>query len=256
MQRTALVTGGSRGIGRAVVEALAASGHRVAINCLDDVTAAESALSAIGGAGLVARADVRDRRAVTEMVARVRAELGPIHVLVHSPNLSFPMGPFWKLPWPEVARKIEHEVGSFHALAAELVPEMIAGGWGRIVAISSMMSRHGSEGFGAHAAAKSALDAAVHVLAREVGAHGVTANVVAPGATDTRSLATVAPEVRAWVEAKTPARRLGRPEDVAGIVALLCSEGAGWLNGAWIAADGGLDSGLPFTSDEIVRPRT
>jgi 3-oxoacyl-[acyl-carrier protein] reductase len=249
----ALVTGGGRGIGRGIVRALAADGHRVAINCLADTRSANAVLDEIGGRGEVFVADVRNRERVTSMVRDVESRLGPVDVVVHNANLSFPMGPFWLQPWAEVEQKVCHELGALHALVAAVVPGMIARGFGRIVAISSMMARHGSEGFATHAAAKGAVDAAVYVLAREVGRFGITANVVAPGAIESNATASMPAEVKSWIASATPARRFGRPDDIGGIVALLASDRAGWLNGQWIAAAGGLDGPLPFSSEEIVR---
>jgi 3-oxoacyl-[acyl-carrier protein] reductase len=130
---------------------------------------------------------------------------------------------------------------------------MIQREFGRVIAISSMMSRFGSEGFATHAAAKSAVDALMQVVAREVGRHGITANVVAPGAVESKATATMPEEVRAWIAGATPARRFGRPEDIADVVAFLASERARWVNGQWIAADGGLGGPLPFSSDDIVK---
>lgn len=252
-ERIALVIGASRGIGAAAARALAGAGHAVAIVCLSRRKEAEAVLAECGGRGATFLCDVRDPAAVHGLVRDVEAKLGPVAVAVHSPNLSFPIGPFWQQPWPEVKTKLDQELGAFHALASAVVPGMIARRFGRLILVSSMMSRHPSPGFATHAAAKSALDAAVLTLARELGVHGVTANIVAPGVVESASTATIAPEVRAWVERATPGARLGVPDDLGQVIAWLASDAARWVTGQYLQMDGGLGGSLPFASDAIIR---
>jgi NAD(P)-dependent dehydrogenase (short-subunit alcohol dehydrogenase family) len=147
------------------------------------------------------------------------------------------------------------EVGSFHALVSSTVPDMIAARTGRIIAVSSIMSRLGSAGFGSYAAAKAAIDGAMFVLAREVGPHGITANVVAPGAVQSRATEGLASEVRGFVERATPAGRMAEPSDIGDVVAMLASHRGRWINGQYLVLDGGLGGPLPFTWKEIVSRR-
>ena len=180
--------------------------------------------------------------AVAAMVAAVEASLGPVDVVVHNANISFPFGPFHALPWSEVAAKVTGELAAFHALCAATVPGMMERGWGRVIAVSSTLSRFASEGFGAHAAAKAALDSACRVLAREVGPHGITVNVVAPGLVETDATAHQPEEMKRAVARATPLRRLGVPEDIGGVVAFLASDQARWVTGQYLPLNGGLQS--------------
>ncbi len=241
-QHVALVTGGSRGIGAAIVRGLAAKGFTVAVNCLKNTELAEKVLGEIGGQGAVFQADARDHGQVAAMVKAVEAKLGPVDAAVHNANIHFPMGPFWRLPWDEVRAKLEGELGAFHALVAAVGPGMVERKHGRIVAVSSSLSRFASDGFGAHAAAKSALDGAVRVLSREMGPSGVTVNAVAPGLVETDATSHQPEEMKRAVALFTPLRRVGQPEDIGGVVAFLCSEEARWVTGQYIPLNGGINT--------------
>ena len=241
-KKVALVTGGSRGIGAAIVKALAQRGFRVAVNCLSNVEMAERVLAESGGEGAVFPADVRDPKALREMVLAVEKRLGPVEAAVHNANISFPMGPFWQLPWDGVSAKLLGELGAFHALAAAVVPGMVERKWGRIVAVSSSLSRFASDGFAAHAAAKSALDGACRVLSRETGPHGITVNVVAPGLVETDATSRQSAEQKRFVAMLTPLKRNGQPRDIGPVVAFLCSDKARWITGQYIPLNGGINT--------------
>lgn len=241
-QRVALVTGGSRGIGAAIVRALAARGFKVAVNCLNNRAMAKEVLRGCGGEGAVFQADARDHAAVAAMVKAVEATLGPVDAVVHNANIRFPVGPFWLQPWPEVQAKLLGELGAFHALVSAAGPGMVERKWGRIVAISSSLSRFASEGFGAHAAAKSALDGAVRVLSREMGLSGITVNAVAPGLVETDATAHQSESTKKWIAGATPLRRIGQPDDIGGTVAFLCTEEARWITGQYIPLNGGINT--------------
>ena len=176
------------------------------------------------------------------MVRAVEGTLGPVDVAVHNANIAFPFGPFHTLPWEQVAAKLLGEVGAFHALAASVVPGMAQRKWGRIVAVSSSLSRFASEGFGAHCAAKSALDGACRALARDTGPLGITVNAVAPGLVETDATARQDPAVKAAIAGFTPLRRVGFPGDIGGVVAFLCIEEAGWITGQYLPLNGGLNT--------------
>jgi 3-oxoacyl-[acyl-carrier protein] reductase len=240
--KVALVTGGSRGIGAAIVRSLAKSGFTVAVNCLTNEEMARKVLEEAGGRGAVYAADARDHAQVEAMVRKVEADLGPVAAAVHNANVSFPMGPYWEQPWDAVSAKLLGEMGAFHALARAVLPGMLARKWGRVVAVSSSLSRFASEGFAAHASAKSALDGACRVLAREAGPSGVTVNVVAPGLVETDATAHMPAETKGFISAMTPLRRVAVPTDIGGVVAFLCTEEAGWITGQYLPLNGGMST--------------
>ena len=240
--KVALVTGGSRGIGAAIVRALAGRGFTVAVNCLKNAEMAEKLLRECSAGGGVFPADVRDPAQVAAMVRAVEATLGPVEAAVHNANIAFPIGPFHTLPWEQVSAKLLGELGAFHALASAVVPGMIRRRSGRIVAVSSTLSRFAGEGFGAHCAAKSALDGACRALSRELGPAGITVNVVAPGLVETDATAHQPEEMKRAVAAATPLKRVGLPEDIGGAVAFLCTEEARWITGQYLPLCGGANT--------------
>jgi NAD(P)-dependent dehydrogenase (short-subunit alcohol dehydrogenase family) len=196
-------------------------------------------------AGYSAPADVADSRAVEAMVARVRDELGPVEVLVAN-AAEMVMGPiedvseaaFWRIVDVNLA-------GVFHCARA-CVPQMIAAGHGRIVAISSEWGQIGWPRATAYSASKAGMISLVKALARQLGAFGITANVVAPGAIDTGQLEVDAAdagesleELRGRYAGESPLGRLGTPRDVAAAVAFLASGHAGSLTGQVLAPNGG-----------------
>jgi 2-hydroxycyclohexanecarboxyl-CoA dehydrogenase len=242
----AVVTGGSRGIGRAVAARLAASGLAVGILDLDGDGAATVAgeIAAAGGRARGVGADVSDRAAVEAGVAAVAADLGPIDVLVNNAG------------WERLALFVESDAalwdrliavnlkGVLHATRAVL-DGMIARRRGRIVSISSDAARVGSTGEAVYAACKAGVIGFSKTLAREVARHGITVNVVCPGPTDTALLADVmagerGAKILAGMQRAIPLGRLGRPEDVAGAVAYLVSEEAGYVTGQVLSVSGGL----------------
>lgn len=241
-QKVALVTGGSRGIGAAIVHSLAGQGFTVAVNYFKNGELAERVLAESGGKGAAFQADARDHGQVAAMVKAVEQKLGPVQAAVHNANVHFPMGPFHLMPWEEVKAKLDGELGAFHALCAAVVPGMVERKWGRIVAVSSSLSRFASEAFGAHAAAKAALDSACRVLAREVGPSGITVNAVAPGLVETDATAHQPQEMKQAVAHFTPLRRVGVPGDIGPAVAFLCTEEARWITGQYLPLNGGMSS--------------
>jgi 3-oxoacyl-[acyl-carrier protein] reductase len=241
-QKVALVTGGSRGIGAAIVKALAREGFAVAVNYLKSGELAEKVLAESGGRGSTYQADARDHAQVAAMVKAVEQTLGPVDAAVHNAHVDFPMGPFHLLQWEGIRAKLEGEMGGFHALCAATVPGMAERKWGRIVAVSSSLSRFPGEGFGAHAAAKAALDSACRVLARELGPSGITVNSVGPGLVDTDATKNQPQEMKQAVARFTPLGRIGVPDDIGPAVAFLCTEEARWITGQYLPLNGGMSS--------------
>jgi 2-hydroxycyclohexanecarboxyl-CoA dehydrogenase len=235
--RVALVTGGAGGIGRAIVAALAADGHRVVSGDIVDDAAVEAALAV----GL----DVTDGGSVDEAVARAEAELGPIEILVNTAGWD-EFHPFLETDEEFWDRIIELNYKGCLRVCHRVVPGMVEREYGRVVNISSDAARVGSSLEAVYAGAKAAQVAFGKTLAREVARRGVTVNSLCPGPTETPLLEgmlgageTSAKMIEALRKA-VPMRRLGRPEDVAAAVAFLVSDRAGYITGQTLSVSGGL----------------
>ena len=233
----ALVTGGAGGIGRAIVRALAADGHRVAAGDIVDDDAGEAALAV--------RLDVTDGESVDAAVSRAERELGPIEILVNTAGWDEFR---WFVETDEEFwdRIIELNYKGCLRVCRRVVPGMVEREYGRVINISSDAARVGSSQEAVYAGAKAAQVAFGKTLAREVARRGVTVNSVCPGPTETPLLEGMvgsgengAKMVEALRRA-VPMRRLGRPEDVAAAVAFLASDGAGYITGQTLSVSGGL----------------
>lgn len=238
--KTALVTGGSRGIGRAVCVRLAQSGAAVAVNYAADENAARDTLAAVeaaGGRGAVVRADVADAGAVRRMAAETESALGPVDILVASAGIASGAA-HDKIDLADWRRTMAVNVdGTLHAVMA-VKDGMIERGFGRIVCIASIAGLFARPGMIAYAVSK----AAVVALARNFApglAPAVRINAVAPGLTDTDMLSTVS---QSWLDAmvaETPLKRIGKPEEIAELTAFLLSERSAFTTGQTVVADGG-----------------
>ena len=238
--RVALVTGASRGIGRAIAVALAAEGARLAVAARSADGVAEVA-DAVGGRGYAF--DSADLGAVDPLVAGVCADLGPIDVYVVNTGGPPRFGDPLAIPAEEWEAAHRALVVSPMLIMGRLVPGMRERGFGRVVAVSSSTAREPLAGLQLSTANRPGLLAAMKQLARENAAHGVTFNAVLPGRIATDRLASGYGGLDAAEEAargEVPAARLGRPEEVAAVAAFLCSEPAGYVTGQSLLVDGGL----------------
>jgi NAD(P)-dependent dehydrogenase (short-subunit alcohol dehydrogenase family) len=244
--RTALVTGAASGIGRAIARRLAADGAAVGVLDLDAAGAGAVAaeIESQGGKGLALVADVSVGAAVQEAVARVRAALGPLHILVNNAGICSFL-PFVDLDEAEWDRMFAvHVKGAFHCTKAVL-PDLIAAGWGRVVNVSSVGGIKGAPALTHYAAAKAALVGFTRALATEVGVHGVTVNAIAPGLVDTPLLvrSRMPATIRTTQAAELPVRRIGVPDDIAAACAYLVSPEAGYVTGQVLSPNGGGHTG-------------
>ncbi|XVV08960.1 SDR family oxidoreductase [Actinoplanes sp. CA-131856] len=232
--KTALVTGGSRGIGRAIVERLAAAGARVVFTYRENQAAADEVTATVPGTVAV-RADQEDPGNVAAMFAPVRDGLD---ILVNNAALVAAM-PIEKLGEDDIDRTFLINV-KFPLLAIrEAIPLLRDGG--RVVNISTLNTVMPAPGLALYCATKGALEQITAVAAKELGPRGITVNTVSPGATDTDLLRGVnPPEALERAAAMSPLGRLGQPGDVAAVVAFLASPDGGWVTGQNIRATGGL----------------
>lgn len=244
-ERVALVTGGSRGIGAAIAQSLAASGAGVVINYIRNQSAASALkeqIESAGGRSIIAQADVADPAAVGRLVEQARESFGkPIDVLINNASGAIQAKPFIETEWNEVQFHLETQLrGAFNCSRAVL-PAMIAAGSGRIVNIGSISAWNtppvNQIGY---VTAKAALKAFTKVLAAELGPKGVRVNMVSPGMTETDLISDVPERLRKVQAMQTPLRRLATTDDVARTVLFLCSDSADFINGADVPVCGGI----------------
>ncbi|MGX6447926.1 SDR family NAD(P)-dependent oxidoreductase [Patulibacter sp. S7RM1-6] len=246
-RRTALVTGGARGIGRAVVEGLAAAGHDVAIADLRTEEAEEvvGAVTTAGGSAWAVQLDVTDPASVEAAVRSTAERFGPVDILVNCAGWD-ELKPF--LASDEAFRQRVVDINYLGPLRVThaVLPAMAERGWGRVINIGSDAGRVGSSLESVYSGAKGGIIAFTKTLAREMARKGVTANTVCPGPTDT-------PMLRETVEAQgdadavlgamvrgVPLKRLAQPEEIAAAVCFFAQENAGYVTGQTLSVSGGL----------------
>ena len=228
--KTAVITGGASGIGRAIAQRLVADGHHVATIDLQ-ASAADFAFTA----------DVTDRAQVDAAFDKIRTKLGPVSILVNAAGLDG-FSRFTDISFDDWQKVINVNLhGVFHCCQA-VIPEMVDAGWGRIVNISSSSTHSGVPRMSHYVAAKSAVNGLTKSLALEYGPSGITVNAIPPGFIDTPMLRAAEERGDTNFEralATTPVRRAGRPEDIAAACAFLVSEEAGYITGQILGVNGG-----------------
>ena len=241
MKQTALVTGSSRGIGRAIAVELAREGWAVCVNYLEHREAAEDLvrlLRAEDWEAIAVRADVSDRDAVEAMVRTAQAELGPIELLVNNSGISY-QGLFQDTSNEIWDRTLAVNLTGARNAAQAVLPHMLSEKRGCIVNISSMWGLRGASCEVAYACSKAAIIGLTRSLALELAPSGIRVNCVAPGCIETDMVRVLGEETRAMLVEETPLGRLGTPEDIAHAVAFFASEKASFLTGQVLTADGG-----------------
>jgi 3-oxoacyl-[acyl-carrier protein] reductase len=247
--RAAIVTGASRGIGRAIAAGLAAEGVRVLL-CARDQGSLDEAAAAIPGAEVLS-VDVTDPASTAAIVDRCRSAFGRLDVLVNNAGSALPK-PLADLTADDWRESLEVNFLSAARLSVAAAPVMAAAGWGRIVHVASISGREPDPAFAPYSAAKAALLNLSTSLAQAFGPHGVLSTCVVPGITLTELVAENAafaaegagttPEdivAKMLRRHRVPVGRFGQPEEVADAVVFLCSERAAWINGATLEVDGG-----------------
>jgi 3-oxoacyl-[acyl-carrier protein] reductase len=238
--KVALVVGGSRGIGAAVVRRFAALGTQVAIGYRARGGEAAALAAELAGHGARAQAftvDVSDQSAVESMINRVVAELGRIDVLVNTAGIN-PYVPLGRIDPNHVRSMFDVNVLGTVLLTQAVIPHLPSPG-GRIIHFSSRLATAPIPTTSVYAASKAAVATLVHAFAKELGPSGITINAIAPGVIETEMTSAILRDRGDAILAGTPLGRIGKPEDIAGIVTFLASPQAGWITGRTILADGG-----------------
>lgn len=239
--RVALVTGASRGIGRAIALGLGRCGANVAVHYAGQRDAAQEVLEALGGRGCLVQGDLTDGDAPRAIIAAVVEQLGHIDILVLNASVQY------RRDWDEPNRvEFDEQVVVNFRSAFEMIqfaaPGMCERGWGRIVTVGSVQQYRPSPSMLPYGALKSALEQLVRNLAKQLAPRGVTVNNLSPGVieTDRNAEALADPQRRERVRAKVPLERLGTPEDCVGAALLLCSDAGSYITGIDLPVDGGL----------------
>jgi acetoacetyl-CoA reductase len=236
MPRVAVVTGGTRGIGRAISVALKNAGYRVAANYGGNDQAARQFNEETGIP--VFKFDVAAFDACAEGVKSIGAQLGPIEVLVNNAGITRD-GTMHRMSWEQWNAVIQTNLSSCFNMSRAVIEEMRTRGFGRIVNISSINGQAGQFGQTNYSAAKSGMHGFTKALAQEGAARGITVNTIAPGYTETDMVRAVPASVLEQIIARIPVGRLGKPEEVARAVLFLVADEAGFITGTMLSVNGG-----------------
>jgi 3-oxoacyl-[acyl-carrier protein] reductase len=239
-----MITGASRGIGAATARVLAERGFRVVVNHRASAPQAEEVvtdITAAGGEAVAIQADVTSPGDVSAMADEIAQRWGGVDVLVHNALIPFVVTSFADLTWEQLGGKVNAELHAAYSLTKAVVPAMISRGYGRLIYLTTGLSRRPRDGMIALGTAKAALDQFVRFVALELAPHGITANLVAPatvsGTTVTEQLSS---ERMRELGAAGPMGRLVTPNEVANTIAFFANEESGFTTGHYLPVNGGL----------------
>ncbi len=240
--RVAFVTGGMGGIGTATCRRLAVNGTKVVANCLPGYDKKDEWLDKMRDEGhqvFAAEGNVEDYDACADMMYRIRSTIGPVDVLVNNAAITRD-GVFRRMSPNDWYAVINTNLNSVFNVTRQVIEGMMERGWGRIINISSVNALKGQFGQTNYSAAKAGMHGFTKALAQETVKKGVTVNTISPGYVDTDMVRALKTEVLDGIVSSIPMGRLARPEEIAGLVAYLASDDAGYITGANISINGGL----------------
>ena len=244
MARVAVITGASRGVGASTALALAKHGYRVVVNDRSGAPQAEKVVATIavaGGEAVAIKVDVTVPNDVTVMLNAIERRWGGIDVFVHSVSTPFAVTSFAELSWEQLGGKLDSELRAAFLMTKAVVPGMVSRGYGRLIYLSTGLSRHPRDGMITLGTAKAALDQFVRYVALELAPHGITANLVAPSTVEgPKATELITAERMHELAAASPMRRLVRPDEVAETVVFLAGEDSGSTTGHYLPVNGGL----------------
>lgn len=239
--RTILVTGGTRGIGRAASERLASEGARVAVNYVSNADAAREAVQAIsdaGGTAVAVQGNIASPEEAQSIVAQARDALGPIDMLVHSAAISI-VEHASDVTWDTWRQTMDTNLDGTFNMVYAVKDEMIERNFGRIVLMSSIAALRERENQVHYSASKAAVIAMTRCMAQGWAQHNIRINCICPGLIDTEMAYTLSPETHAHIKANTPMGRLGRPDEIGNVIRFLLSDESSFMTGQTIVASGG-----------------
>ena len=242
LDRTALVTGASRGIGRAIALALAAEGADVAVNYLCSETPAKQLVKEIeemGRKALLIQGDVGNYDDACHMAREIASGFGHLDILINNAGVTSDRS-FSKMDQAAWRKVMTTNLDGVFNCTKVFIDGMIAQGWGRVVNVTSVIGQIGNFGQVNYASSKAGVAAFTKSLAKEVAAKGITVNAIAPGFIDTEMLGTVPEKIRTKLLEQIPMRRFGRAEDVARACVYLCSADSDYITGTELSINGGL----------------
>lgn len=237
-----IVTGGSRGIGAATAELLAAKGATVAVNYYQNQKAAEEVTARIvnnGGSAIAIQADARDEEEMTNLCEQTASHFGRIDALINNAGMSFTPKDFASITWEEFIQKTNDELKAAFSSTKAVLPYMKQQQYGRLVYISSGLSNEAVPGFISNGTSKGALNSYVRYIAQEFAKDGITANTVSPGMTETDATAGMPVEMKEIQASMIPAGRIAKPIDIARAAAFFASEESEYMTGIYVPVSGG-----------------
>lgn len=242
--KVALVTGATRGIGKAIAENLASQGATVLGTATSEsgASAISGYLAAAGNAGKGYVLNVSDKESVDAVLAQIQEEFGAVTILVNNAGITKD-NLMMRMKDDEWDSVLNTNLSSVYRMVKGVLRGMTKARWGRVVSVSSVVASMGNAGQANYAAAKAGMEGFSRALARELGSRNVTVNCVAPGFIDTDMTADLPEAHKEMLQAQISLSRLGKPEEIAAVVGFLCSESGGYVTGETIQVNGGMYMG-------------